>query len=593
MFSNRVYCGEINKSDADRELLVTGWVDKKRDLGGIIFLELRDVTGIIQLVFDSSDSQENADIADKTKSEYVLMVTGKVRHRSEETVNPNIKNGDIEIVANKIEVLNTSELPPLMINSRETVNEEVRLKNRFIDLRRAEMQESMIKRHKAMQSVRNYLVDNRFYEIETPMLNKSTPEGARDFLVPSRMNKGEFYALPQSPQLFKQILMISGFDRYFQIVKCFRDEDLRNDRQPEFTQVDLELSFVTPDIVMNIIEGLLKSVVKEVNGIDIETPFSRMTYDHAMAKYGNDAPDTRFDLLIEDCSDIFAESEFKVFSSAIGNGGVVKGFAVPDDNRISRKMIDDYTDHVKIYGAKGFPMFKFKNGELEGGISKFISDDEKTKIQQRFNITEPVVLFFSVDKESIVNATLSMMRKKIAEDLDMIDNDALNFVWVTDFPMFEYDEDDKRFYAKHHPFTAPLPEHLNMLDDMTPDKAVQMKAQAYDVVLNGVEIGGGSIRINKSDVQKKVFTALGISDEEAHDKFSFLIDALKFGAPPHGGIALGLDRIMMLLLQKNSIRDVIAFPKTQKGQCLLSGAPSVVDMHQLKELSLKVLEIKK
>ncbi len=588
MFENRCYCGELTLKDIDKEITIAGWVDRKRDLGGIIFLEVRDVSGIIQTVFDSSESEENAKIADSTRSEFVILVKGTVRKRSDDTVNPNVPNGDIEITAKEIKILNKSAVPPFAIDSRDNLNEEVRLKYRFLDLRREEMQTAMIMRHKLMQKTREYLSAHRFLEIETPVLNKSTPEGARDFLVPSRINRGEFYALPQSPQLFKQILMISGYDRYFQIVKCFRDEDLRNDRQPEFTQVDMELSFVTADMVMNIIEDLLKVAVKEVIGKEIDYKFPVMEYDEAMSRYGTDAPDTRFGLELKECSDIFANSEFKVFSSALANGGIVKGIAVEDEGRLSRKITDDYTEYVKRYGAKGFPMFRYKDGNFEGGISKFISEDEKKKIIERFELTNPAILFFSVDSAKIVNSTLANMRLKIARDLDMIDSDKLNFLWVVNFPLLEYDDEDKRFYAVHHPFTSPLPEHLGMLENLTKESGSKIKAQAYDVVLNGSEIGGGSIRISDPELQAKIFNILGISEEEAKMKFSFLLDALEYGAPPHGGLALGLDRIMMLLLKRNSIRDVIAFPKTQKGQCLMSQAPSPVSEDQLKELSIRI-----
>ncbi len=590
MFSDRSYCGELTASDSGRDVSVSGWVDRKRDLGGIIFLEIRDVSGVIQAVFDSSVSAVNAETADSVRSEYVIQVKGRVRKRSDDTINPNITTGDIEIVADSINILNRSMVPPFSIDSRDNINEEVRLKYRFLDLRRDDMKEAMIMRHKAMQVTRNFLSARRFIEIETPILNKSTPEGARDFLVPSRLNRGEFYALPQSPQLFKQILMVSGFDRYFQIVKCFRDEDLRNDRQPEFTQIDMELSFITPGMIMETIEELIKVIVKEITGKEIDYSFPVITYDEAMSKYGKDAPDTRFGLEIRECSDIFANSTFNVFSSALSTGGVVRGFAVEDGGKLSRKMTDDYSEYVKKFGAKGFPMVKFNDGKFEGGISKFITDDEKSMVIERFGLKNPAVVFFSVDKEKIVNATLAGMRLKVAGDLDMIDNDKLNFLWVTDFPLLEYHEEDKRYYAVHHPFTAPLPDQAGMLDNLTPENAVKMKAQAYDIVLNGVEIGGGSIRIADPELQSKIFKTIGMSDEEAKMKFSFLLDALQYGAPPHGGLALGLDRIMMLLLKRNSIREVIAFPKTQKGQCLMSDAPSPVVDDQLSELSIRVVK---
>jgi aspartyl-tRNA synthetase len=590
MFNNRSYCGELGIEDNGKEVTVFGWVDRKRDLGGVVFLEIRDVTGIIQAVFDSSFSKENAEIADSTRSEFVVAVTGKVRERSPETINPNIPTGNIEIFASSIEILNKSLVPPFPIDIRENVNEEVRLKYRYLDLRREDMKEAILKRHKMMQLTREYLSSHRFIEIETPILNKSTPEGARDFLVPSRINKGEFYALPQSPQLFKQILMVSGFDRYFQIVKCFRDEDLRNDRQPEFTQIDMELSFITPKMIMEIIEGLIKKAVKELTGREIDYSFPVMDYDEAISKYGTDAPDTRVGIEIRDCSDIFVNSSFNVFSSSLSTGGVIKGIAVPDSGKLSRKMTDDYSDYVRKFGAKGFPMFKYNDGKLEGGISKFISEDEKLKLIERFDLKEPSVVFFSVDKEQIVNATLAHMRLKIARDLDLIDDNKLNFLWVTNFPLIEYHEEDRRFYAVHHPFTAPVADHIPLLDSLTPENAKKIKAQAYDIVLNGVEIGGGSIRIHDSSLQSKIFNILGISEEEARVKFSFLLDALQYGAPPHGGIALGLDRIMMLLLKRSSIREVMAFPKTQKGQCMMSEAPSPVTEEQLNELSIRIVK---
>ena len=590
MLSERTYCGELRKEDVGKEVIVYGWVDTKRDLGGVIFVEIRDITGLVQAVFDSSISKECTEIADQTRSEFVVSVKGTIRLRADGQENPNLPTGDIEILANSIDILNKSKVPPFTIDSRTSLNEEIRLKYRYLDLRREEMQDAIIKRHQAMQTTRTYLNENRFFEIETPLLYASTPEGARDFLVPSRLNRGEFYALPQSPQLLKQILMVSGFDRYYQIAKCFRDEDLRNDRQPEFTQIDLEMSFITQEMIINLIEGLLKAIVKDVVGRDVQIPMKRMTYDEAMSKYGKDAPDTRFGLELQDCSDIFADSEFKVFSSALSTGGIVKGFSVEDDDKISRKMSDDYTEQVKIYGAKGFPMFRYRAGQFEGGVSKFLSDKEKQEVIKRFNLKNDAILFFSVDKADIVNQTLSNMRIKVARDLDMIDDDKLEFVWITDFPLFEYDYEAKRFISLHHPFTSPKDEFLKMLDNLKPEDAGKIRANAYDIVLNGTEIGGGSIRICNSQMQSKVFELLGMSEEEAKRNFSFLLDALEFGAPPHGGLALGLDRIMMILLKRNSIRDVMAFPKTQKGQCLMSGAPSPVDPIQLRDLYIKLVE---
>lgn len=590
MYRNRFYCGELTVNDVGKDVLVAGWVDTKRDLGGIIFLEIRDVSGVVQVVFDASLSVENAKLADQTRSEYVVRISGRVRRRSEDTINPNISTGLIEVLADSIAILNASRVPPFPLNTRDNISEELRLKYRFLDLRREDMREALVKRSRITQIAREYLVKHRFLEIETPILNKSTPEGARDFLVPSRLNKGQFYALPQSPQIFKQILMVAGFDRYFQIARCFRDEDLRNDRQPEFTQIDMELSFVTEEMIMELTEGLIKEIVFGITGKSIELPLPSISYDEALSKYGCDKPDTRFGLELKDCSDIFAASDFKVFSSALASGGIVKGMAVEDEGRISRKMSDDYTDYVRIYGAKGFPMFRYRSGEFEGGIAKFLKDDEKAAVVKRFELKNDAILFFSVDKPKVVNQTLANMRIKIAEDLNMIDEDKINLLWVTDFPLFEYSTEDRRFYSTHHPFTAPKEEALSLLDNMSPDDADKVKAQAYDLVMNGNEIGGGSIRISDPEVQKKIFRLENISEEEAKSKFSFLLEALRYGAPPHGGLALGLDRLVMLLLKRNSIRDVIAFPKTQKGQCLMSSAPSEVSKEQLKELSLRIAE---
>jgi aspartyl-tRNA synthetase len=440
-----------------------------------------------------------------------------------------------------------------------------------------------------MQCTRKYLSDNRFLEIETPLLNKSTPEGARDFLVPSRINSKMFYALPQSPQLFKQILMISGFDRYFQIAKCFRDEDLRNDRQPEFTQVDIEMSFLSMDMIIRIIEGLLTTIVKEIVNKEIQTPFKRITYDEAMDRFGKDAPDMRFGMELVELTDIFRNSEFKVFSSALNEGGIIKALVFPEGGKISRKNIDEYTEFVKIFKAKGLAQVKYKNKAFDGGIAKFLSDNEKNTLINKLNLQGDEIIFFASDRKNVVNDSLGNLRIRLANDFGIIDKDALNFVWVTDFPLLEYNTEDKRYYAMHHPFTSPKAEHIGLLDKLTPDNVGDVKAQAYDVVLNGVEIGGGSIRISNSELQNKLFGILGISEEEAKVKFSFLIEALKYGAPPHGGLALGLDRILMLLLKRNSLRDVIPFPKTTRGQCLMSEAPSYVSPEQLNELSIKTV----
>ncbi len=591
MFKERTYCGEVAKGDVGEKLCLCGWVDRKRDLGGIIFIWLRDVTGIVQLVIDTSTSPRDViEAAESLRNEYCIMARGEVRLRVPEAINPNISTGEVEVVVSEIAIFSVSEQPPFAVDLDENLSEDLRLKYRFLDLRRSCMQEAVIVRHKVCQSIRSYLSNKRFIEIETPMLNKSTPEGARDFLVPSRINRGMFYALPQSPQLFKQILMVSGFDRYFQIVKCFRDEDLRNDRQPEFTQVDLEMSFVDPPMIMEIIEGLVVEIVKTAIGKNIDIPFERISYDEAMARFGKDAPDMRFGLELREVSDLFASSSFEAFASTVKAGGKIKVMSVPGGSKISRKMIDEYSEFVKVYRAKGLFWSRYKAGSFEGGIAKYFSGGEQSMLVERLALSDGTLLFFVADTAHVVNDALGNLRLRVGKDLDLVDQDALRFVWVTDFPLLEYSHEDGRFYSKHHPFTSPRVEHWNMLDTLSPATVDDIKAQAYDIVLNGVEIGGGSIRIYDTELQRKMFTILGIGEEEAKIKFSFLLEALKYGAPPHGGIALGLDRIMMILLKRASIRDVIAFPKTQKGQCLMSEAPSYVSEDQLKELSIRTVE---
>ena len=588
-FNQRSYCGELSASDEHREVHLFGWVHSVRDLGGIAFIHVRDVTGTVQVVVDSTAPGSVRESASSLRNEFVVYVTGTVKRRSPEAINPSHPTGDIEVIAISIGLLNESLVPPFLIDSREQPGEEIRLRYRFLDLRREDMRESMIYRHKAMQTARRFLSDRRFIEIETPILNKSTPEGARDFLVPSRVNRGKFYALPQSPQLFKQILMVSGYDRYFQIVKCFRDEDLRHDRQPEFTQIDLEFSFIGPDIIMNDIEGLLASMVKELRGIDIPTPFPRITYDESMERFGCDAPDTRFGLELKTLDDIFTATGYNLFAATLANGGAIRGMCVPDGGGFSRKAIDALSDYAKQYGAKGLSHVKYTESGFDGGIGKFLNDGEKESLIRRFSMTAPSIIFFVADAAHIANDALAHLRTKIARDLDMVDQDKLNFLWVTEFPLFQYDAEGGRFQAVHHPFTAPTPSSAKLIDTMSPEKVNSVMAMAYDVVLNGSEIGGGSMRIHTKELQGKIFSLLGISPEEASEKFSFLLEALQYGAPPHGGIALGLDRIMMILLKRHSIRDVIAFPKTQKGQCLMSDAPSPVSPQQLEELAIKTI----
>jgi len=589
MYSNRTYLGDLSKNMAGQQVSLFGWVDKRRDHGGVIFIVLRDVSGFIQVVAENENKKVLA-CADSLRNEYCIAVKGSVRLRTPENINHEIPNGDMEIVASEINILAESEVPPFSIDTRDNLNEEIRLKYRFLDLRRTQMQETIIARHKMMQAARTYLAANRFIEVEIPILNKSTPEGARDFLVPSRLYHGEFYALPQSPQLFKQILMVSGFDRYFNITKCFRDEDLRNDRQPEFTQIDMELSFVSPNEVIPMIEGLVHQLVGVVSDKKIPATFERIAYDEAMERFGKDAPDTRFGLELKTITGVFKNSEFKVFAQALSTGGVIKALVVEEGDRISRKMIDEYTEWSKIFKAGGLPNCRYRDSSFEGGMAKFLTDEEKGALVKTLALKDNSIIFFGCDRKKIVNDTLGNLRIKIANDLNIIDKDKLNFIWVVDFPLFEYDYDEKRYYAVHHAFTAPNPECIAMLDSITPENVGDIKSQAYDIVLNGCELGGGSIRINTMELQRKIFSIIGMTEEEAKIKFSFLLDALKFGAPPHGGLAIGLDRAVMLLLKRESIREVIAFPKTQKGQCLMSHMPSGVDKSQLQELGLKIVE---
>ncbi len=582
------YCGDVRASDIEKEVTLFGWVQNWRDHGGVIFIDLKDREGLVQIVFDPSVNEENHKAASKLRSQYCIGVKGTVRHRPEGTVNENLKTGEVEVVVKELKIFSESDILPFQVEEYVNVSEEVRLKYRYLDLRKPRMQRNLITRYKAAFAVRKYLDTQGFIDIETPILTKSTPEGARDFLVPSRLSQGKFYALPQSPQLFKQLLMVSGFDRYYQITKCFRDEDLRADRQPEFTQIDLEMSFVSEEDVMEITEGILKSIFKETIGIDIRPPFKRIKYKEAMERFGSDKPDMRFGLELKNLTDIAKQTKFKVFNTVANSGGLVYGLNAAGCIDFSRKEIDDLTEFVSIYGAKGLAWIKVKENELQSPIVKFFTKDEMDKILKALDAKAGDLLFFVADKPKVVYDSLGALRLEIAKKLKLADENEFNFTWVTDFPLFEFNEDENRFEAMHHPFTSPIEDDLQYLNS---DPA-RVKARAYDITLNGVEIGGGSIRIHRSDVQEKMFRALNISDEDAKIKFGFLIDALKFGAPPHGGIALGLDRIMTLILKEESIRDVIAFPKTQKGVCMLTDAPSDVEVKQLNELSIKVIKKK-
>jgi len=582
-FKRTHYCGEVTGKDVGDRVRVAGWVDSTRDHGGVVFVDLRDRTGKVQVVFSPEISKEIVEKAKKLKDEFVIAVEGEVRKRPPGTENPKLKTGQVEIYAEELKILNKSLPLPFPIEDDVKVGEDVRLKYRFLDLRRRRMAENIIFRHRLYQVTRRVFNEEGFIEIETPYLTKSTPEGARDFLVPSRIYPGKFYALPQSPQLFKQILMVSGFDRYYQIARCFRDEDLRADRQPEFTQIDFEMSFVTERDVMDVAERLLRELYRELLGIEIgEIPV--MTYDEAMDRFGTDRPDTRFGLELKEITDIVRNCQFKVFRTVVEKGGIVKAINFKGGAKLSRKEIDELTKFVGIYGAKGLAWIKVLPEGLQSPIVKFFTEGEMNKILEMLDAKVGDVLFFVADKSDVVNQSLANLRLKLGRMAGLIDENKVSVLWVVDFPMFEWNEDENRWEALHHPFTSPREEDVEILLE-SPEK---VRARAYDMVLNGVEIGGGSIRIHREDVQEKVFKVIGLSEEEAKERFGFLLEALKYGAPPHGGMAFGLDRLCAIMRGENSIRDVIAFPKTQRGQCLLTGAPDTVRKEQLEELHIEV-----
>lgn len=586
MSKRTTYCGLVTEAFLGQEITLKGWVNNRRDLGGLIFVDLRDREGIVQVVFNPAFSEEALKIAETVRSEYVVEVQGTVTKRDPETVNPKIKTGQVEVQVTNIKVINKSETPPFSINEENVnVDENIRLKYRYLDLRRQELAQTFKMRHQITRSIRQYLDDEGFFDIETPVLTKSTPEGARDYLVPSRVHDGEFYALPQSPQLFKQLLMISGFDKYYQIVKCFRDEDLRADRQPEFTQVDIEMSFVDQEDVMQMGEEMLKKVVKEVKGVEINGAFPRMTYKEAMRRYGSDKPDTRFEMELIDVSQLGRDMDFKVFKDTVENDGEIKAIVAKGAaEQYTRKDMDALTEFVNIYGAKGLAWVKVVEDDLTGPIGRFFEAENVETLLTLTGAEAGDLVMFVADKPNVVAQSLGALRVKLAKELGLIDETKLNFLWVTDWPLLEYDEDAKRYVAAHHPFTSPKEADIAKLGT-APEEA---EANAYDIVLNGYELGGGSIRIHDGELQEKMFEVLGFTKEQAQEQFGFLLDAFKYGAPPHGGIALGLDRLVMLLTNRTNLRDTIAFPKTASATCLLTNAPGEVSDKQLEELSLRI-----
>ncbi len=585
-FTRTGYCAELSAKDIGSTVRLSGWVDSTRDHGGVVFVDLRDRSGKVQIVFSPEISEELVEKAKKLRDEFVIAIVGEVRRRPEGTENPKLRTGEIEVYAKELKILNRSLPLPFPIEDDVNVSEELRLKYRYLDLRRKKMMRNIIFRHRMYEITRNVFSSEGFIEVETPLLTKSTPEGARDFLVPSRIYPGKFYALPQSPQLFKQILMISGIDRYFQIARCLRDEDLRADRQPEFTQIDFEMSFVKERDVMDFAERLIIELFRNLKGIEIESPILVMDYDEAMERYGTDRPDIRFELELKNITDIASNCSFKVFRSVVENGGIVKAINFKGGAFLSRKEIDDLTKFVGIYGAKGLAWIKVTESGLQSPIVKFFSEGEMNAILGRVEAKVGDIIFFVADTPEVVNHSLSNLRLKLAKLADLIDENEVKILWIVNFPMFEWNEDEDRWETLHHPFTSPREEDIEKLES---DPA-SVRARAYDMVLNGVEIGGGSIRIHRPDIQEKIFKVIGLSEEEARERFGFLIEALKYGAPPHGGMAFGLDRLCAIMLNEETIRDVIPFPKTQRGQCLLTEAPDTVREQQLSELHLKVTE---
>ncbi|EJG0117389.1 aspartate--tRNA ligase [Staphylococcus pseudintermedius] len=586
MAKRTTYCGSVTEELLRQEVTLKGWVHNRRDLGGLIFVDVRDREGYVQVVFNPDFSKEALEVAERIRSEYVVEITGTVTKRDDETINPKIKTGQLEVQAKSIEIINQSETPPFSINEENlNVDENIRLKYRYLDLRREKLAQTFKMRHQITRSIRQFLDGDGFYDVETPVLTKSTPEGARDYLVPSRVHDGEFYALPQSPQLFKQLLMISGFDKYYQIVKCFRDEDLRADRQPEFTQIDIEMSFVEQEDVMQLGEAMVKNVLADVKGIEMTDAFPRMTYTEAMSRYGTDKPDTRFGMELLDVSELGQIMDFKVFKGAVESGGQVKALVVENAAAdYTRKDIDGLTEFVNIYGAKGLAWVKVVEDGLNGPIARFFEDAHVTKLQALTGAKAGDLVLFVADSKDVVAQSLGALRNKLGKERGLIDPEQYNFLWVTDWPLLEYDEEARRYVAAHHPFTSPKVEDIDLLET-APEQA---QAQAYDLVLNGFELGGGSIRIHDGELQQRMFKALGFSDEVAQEQFGFLLDAFKYGAPPHGGIALGLDRFVMILSGRTNLRDTIAFPKTASATDLMTDAPSPVSERQLDELSLRI-----